>query len=296
MKNNLSLYSLPDELLLDVRDQTGKTADLNSLAQTCHRLHDVLNDSVYKRNCDGGSGLQRAAQKGNISAARKLLLTGTDINAQRRVTPRRCTSHRPAQAETCVICLFLNMHRAERRLSALHVACMYDQVEMVQFLIDHGASPDIMSYAVPSPSQLAVIYANPTSLSRLTANGMSELSGPPSNAFGTLFVFSVMALNEEASIQHRRAETIKLLLDLGAPRNGLHQLMRWRQFKTLPALTDNDLMIKHLESRLGAYKIELMKRGSLFLEDAKIPRIVEFVWQDHQRKLIETLFQTKSLL
>lgn len=75
----MTLADLPQELILSIVD-FARIRDTNTLSQTCHLLHNILDPYLWRGNQN--NALLWAASHANKSTARKALQQGADINTQ----------------------------------------------------------------------------------------------------------------------------------------------------------------------------------------------------------------------
>ncbi|EFW18293.1 hypothetical protein D8B26_005105 [Coccidioides posadasii str. Silveira] len=158
-----SLVSLPVEIILCISDNIG-ISNLNSLVQSCVRSYYILNKDLYKLGSLKGLGLHHVAKEGQISGAMKLLSTGSDIDLMILVPLKACSSHRNDNGPVRFIRVSRKYRKGRLHMTPLHCAAMYGQLEMVRFLIDHGANIDKSWGTKASPVYLAAFM--PTRISQ----------------------------------------------------------------------------------------------------------------------------------
>lgn len=288
MESNLCLYSLSPELILDIADSIDNVADLNNLSQTCHLFHNLLNKPLYRRNRDGGSGLQWAARKGMISTAKKLLLAGSDINDLRKIRPKSCPSH--LFKWYCIVCKLVVTYGNELHLSALQVACMYGQVDMVEFLLDHGADIHTFLDEEPPPLYMAAMYASTPIVSLLLASGAMDLQNqfPDVQSGLILLLAGMLAFEETMAMQYRRAHTVKAILDAGLSYEDFYMAAEPRCEITVRSTSDNPLIIAQLTENIQPYEVELLKSAGLYDECTQFRiQVIEEVCRDYYREVLE---------
>ncbi|KAH9909248.1 ankyrin repeat-containing domain protein [Xylariomycetidae sp. FL2044] len=140
-----NLGQFPTELLLSIYSFVLLPSDKNALVQTCRRLASLLNDSLYSGDVQSwnSSALLWACMTGNVATARRSIDAGgasvnhTFIRCRRTSRVRRCASpHWPRTRGTKLFAKSLPYH-------PLGVAAMARQPEMVRFLLERGADPNL---------------------------------------------------------------------------------------------------------------------------------------------------------
>ncbi|KAF2713648.1 hypothetical protein K504DRAFT_369265, partial [Pleomassaria siparia CBS 279.74] len=81
---NAGLFTLPNELILEITQYLGSPKDCSRFARSSQRLYPLVQDYILRHNVrHGGSGLLNYAAKRNlIGMARMMLHVGGDINTQ----------------------------------------------------------------------------------------------------------------------------------------------------------------------------------------------------------------------
>jgi len=81
-RRKLILPELADDCLLSIAEFLKSERDINALAQTNHRLYDLLNYHLYRHNVQfGSSALLWAASRGKNAAVKKLLVERANVQA-----------------------------------------------------------------------------------------------------------------------------------------------------------------------------------------------------------------------
>lgn len=78
-----NLMSIPTELVALIVDELDYASEVNAVAQTCHRLHDIANVRLYSFYAKRYSphGLNRIVENGNVDAIEKLLSAGLNFDS-----------------------------------------------------------------------------------------------------------------------------------------------------------------------------------------------------------------------
>ncbi|TPX26798.1 hypothetical protein DIZ76_012260 [Coccidioides immitis] len=116
---------------------------------------------------------------------------------------------------------------------------MYGQLEMVRFLIDHGANIDKSWASRASPVYLAALYAYPNITKMLLDAGASMATKGPGVA--SLLSCAATGKSESEAIMRRRAHTVKVVLDAGAPFEAFQNEIPLRE-RFLFISSDNELV------------------------------------------------------
>lgn len=76
-----SLATIPTEVLWLVLSELDYASEVNAVAQSCRRLHEIANDYLYGHHARTYSpqGLHRVIEDGNVDAINKLFLAGVDF-------------------------------------------------------------------------------------------------------------------------------------------------------------------------------------------------------------------------
>jgi ankyrin repeat protein len=124
------MSNLPVELLLKIAEEHCTSArDLNALAQTCRGFHGLVNPVVYRHNVseEGGDAVLWACEHGRIDTLEHLREQGARFDLEFGVE----------------VDVGSDAHRA--CFAPIHVAAKHGHVEVLAWLLDHGAKLDAFS-------------------------------------------------------------------------------------------------------------------------------------------------------
>ena len=161
-------------------------------------------DILLKRGADvnaqGGSLLRNATANGHLGIVQALLNYGVNPNEQPKMADRRSLLHIGVASGTLAVLemlcgagadTYLNT-QDDSGLTPLHTAVNREDAEMVKFLLERGASPDLEDLGGNTPLQLAIrnenreivllLYPKTTvDLSSITASDLRRCSGTTSH-------------------------------------------------------------------------------------------------------------------
>ncbi|KAG7286208.1 hypothetical protein NEMBOFW57_008514 [Staphylotrichum longicolle] len=124
--SSASLTALPVELMLNISSNFTSAKDLDALARTCRGFYHHLNPLLYQRNIDQGqsSAVLWACEHGSIGTLERLHEQGADFGF---------LAKRPAHCGQTTV------------FAPIHVAAKHGHVDIVWWLLDHGAKLDALS-------------------------------------------------------------------------------------------------------------------------------------------------------
>lgn len=125
-----SMAQLPAELVLEVAGKLLAAADLNSLAVTCRRLYMTVNPLLYQYNISeqNADAVLWACETNTIATLERLREQGARFDfVVKKIT--RAPQYPPV------------------RFAPVHVAAKHGRIEVLAWLLDHGAKPDVLSQA-----------------------------------------------------------------------------------------------------------------------------------------------------
>ncbi|CAH0043382.1 unnamed protein product [Clonostachys solani] len=240
MSDIVGATSLPPEMWMVVVDHLKHPWDVAALAQTCRRLHAVVNPLLYEHAAEHGFDLRalvwaiRFRLLGTLSHA---LAAGADPNkvwryfepgAARRSAPTfdECIGSVPDTTQSD-----FNLVYPRPYCSPLHIAASLGDVEAMGMLLDHGAEPyagssrvcrcyDIQQYADPShtsnfinqsprnprwtPAHVAICTGNIRAFELLSSRGggveMQSIDPNPATAYSGVTPIHVAAMSGQAEM------------------------------------------------------------------------------------------------
>ncbi|KAI1920309.1 hypothetical protein LOZ39_002524 [Ophidiomyces ophidiicola] len=223
----LELATLSPELLLEIADQTDTQRDLNNLAQTCHRLYDLLNHYLYRRDIKmkwkKAPAISWGIKNGSPTTVEMALDAGADVHGQNK------------HGETLLEELFLSLRPSFSNLEQRY--CISNAVDILALLFDAGFDVNA-EYAKSMTPLKAAIKSGCDSLVRLVVEKGADvvcLNDEPewtlNCVYGTLDVPTIAFLIKEGikltligkdgeSVLHRAARrhrplTCQFLIDSG---------------------------------------------------------------------------------
>ena len=160
---------LPAEIIILIAESLD-VGDQLSLGLTSRRLHRVVNPIIYETDIKSGRSycLFWAVQKGQKGALEQALACGAHLDTRRLdektviPTPLRDLRH-PVQYRT-----------------PLHWAVLFRKLDVVEWLLDHGANPDAPSHAVRLVPPVTELATGATAFSSSFSSSFSStFSNPP---------------------------------------------------------------------------------------------------------------------
>ncbi|KAJ5960108.1 ATPase inhibitor IATP mitochondria [Penicillium vulpinum] len=148
----MTLFILPNELLLAIAEAQDSQNDINSFARTSHRCYTLLNSFLYAYNVrqHQGSALHWAATKGQLGTAQESLRQGAEIESKDKITGKSPLIQSARCGHADIVALLLaygadpHARGGWRSHDAITTAVVRNRAAVARILLENGVDVNSM--------------------------------------------------------------------------------------------------------------------------------------------------------